>query len=105
MTVNQVDHVPNRPDWACKQCGRPWPCVTAKMNLLREFGCAHLSLRLYLAMQMHEAINDAGKLSAAQPMPDFYDRFLNWVHVAPTADSRPAQPDALGGLNDESTIV
>ncbi|NIL64011.1 hypothetical protein HCB39_21895, partial [Salinispora arenicola] len=51
-------HVPMRPLWLCRPCGQPWPCGAAKLALLAEYRELPVSLFLYLAGCLHDAIDD-----------------------------------------------
>jgi hypothetical protein len=81
--TEKAEHVPRRPDWGCRVCGRAWPCPNARRKLLEEFREFPTVLGLYLAGQMNDALYD---LSVNElPLPtDLHDRFIDW--------SRPASP-------------
>ncbi|MGX6607241.1 hypothetical protein ACWKSP_34720 [Micromonosporaceae bacterium Da 78-11] len=77
-TVNQADHLNNRPGWDCRACGQPWPCANAKADLLIEFRKFPSVLRIYMSAQMYDALNDL--TSRGEPVPpDLYERFLAWA--------------------------
>lgn len=98
MSESTNMHVPSRPDWNCKApgCGEPWPCSTEKAALLETFKHARLTLRMYLASQMQEAINDAVRFPMGVDI-EFWPRFLGWVppSMRPSASS-PEKPSEHG---------
>ncbi|MEV1014943.1 hypothetical protein AB0I89_17120 [Micromonospora sp. NPDC049801] len=89
-------HLPMRPLWLCCRCGQPWPCGTAKVALVVEYRDMSLSLFLYLAGCLHEAIDDLHRLNPAVTgtAADLFDRFLGWPvrHRRPSA-VEPQIPD------------
>ncbi|MGN9890417.1 hypothetical protein [Micromonospora sp. L31] len=74
------DHLPLRPLWLCRTCGQPWPCGRAKLALLADYDGSPVSLFLYLADLLHDAIDDLHKLnpSTTGSAADMFDRFLGW---------------------------
>ena len=72
--------MPQRPDWSCVApgCGEPWPCSTERADLLRAYRRAQLSLRIYMASVMHDAIEDAVRHPTDTGI-DFWPRFLGWI--------------------------
>jgi hypothetical protein len=79
--VKRVEHLRDRPGWDCRSCRQPWPCATAKANLLIEFRQFPSVLTIYLSAQMYEALGDM--TSAGKPAPsNLYDRFLSWARHA-----------------------
>ena len=75
-----VEHLPLRPLWLCRRCGQPWPCGAAKLALLAEYQDNRVSLFLYLAGCLHDAINDLHRLNPAETgtAAGMFDRFLGW---------------------------
>ncbi|WP_093402046.1 hypothetical protein [Micromonospora sediminimaris] len=73
-------HLPIRPLWLCRRCGHPWPCGAAKVALLEEYRESPVSLFLYLASCLHDAIEDLRQLhpSDTGSTADVFDRFLGW---------------------------
>ncbi|WP_412745631.1 hypothetical protein [Krasilnikovia sp. MM14-A1004] len=71
-------HIPNRPTWSCRACGEPWPCATARTELLAEFQAAPSALTVYLAAQMYDALTDLYGHDQRRP-PGWHDRFLAWA--------------------------
>ncbi len=73
-------HLPMRPLWRCRRCGHPWPCGAAKVALLTEHRDSPVSLFLYLASCLHDAIEDLHQLhpSDTGSAADVFDRFLGW---------------------------
>lgn len=85
------EHLPLRPLWLCRRCGQPWPCGAAKLALLDEYREVPVSLFLYLAGWLHDAIDDLHRLnpSVTGSAADLFDRFLGWparVACPPRAD-------------------
>lgn len=52
-------HRAGRPAWDCLVCHQPWPCAPAKVELAEEFANDRVSGTIYLAMSLHDAINDS----------------------------------------------
>jgi hypothetical protein len=75
-----VEHLPLRPLWLCRRCGQPWPCGVAKLALLAEYRDSRVSLCLYLAGCLHDAIDDLHRLNPAETgtAAGIFDRFLGW---------------------------
>ncbi|GAA4591926.1 hypothetical protein BJY16_000447 [Actinoplanes octamycinicus] len=83
-TTPEVEHLHGRPDWGCRACGLPWPCVTARVRLLHEYRAFPSLLRIYLSAQMYEAIEDMLVTGKASPS-HLYERFIGWA----PSQSRP----------------
>jgi hypothetical protein len=75
------DHMPVRPDWTCMVCGHLWPCVDRRTALLAEHGSDRLSLLMYLASCLDDALTDLPRPSEAGDL-DLYARFLGWARSA-----------------------
>ncbi|MEQ4306338.1 hypothetical protein ABNF97_34025 [Plantactinospora sp. B6F1] len=75
------EHLPMRPLWLCRTCGQPWPCGQAKLDLLAEYQGSRVSLCLYLAALLCDAIDDLHQLnpSVTGTTADLFDRFLGWL--------------------------
>ncbi|MGC5023033.1 hypothetical protein [Micromonospora sp. DT47] len=75
-----VEHLPLRPLWLCRRCGQPWSCGAAKLALVAEYRDSPVSLFLYLARRLHDAIDDLRRLnpSVTGSAADMFDRFLGW---------------------------
>lgn len=82
-----------RPLWLCRACGQPWPCGRAKLDLLTGYRNSPLSLFIYLAGLLHEAIDDLHRLDprTTGDVRDLFDRFLGWP--VRQAGRRPTTPD------------
>ncbi|ASW53881.1 hypothetical protein [Plantactinospora sp. KBS50] len=74
------EHLPMRPLWLCRVCGQPWPCGRARLVLVTEYRDDPMSLFLYLAGLLHEAIDDLYQLnpSSTGAVRELFDRFLGW---------------------------
>ncbi|MFC8616608.1 hypothetical protein ACFT9M_09355 [Micromonospora purpureochromogenes] len=103
LTSGPGDHLPLRPLWLCRACGQPWPCGRAKLALLADYDGSRVSLFLYLAGLLHDAIDDLHKLnpSTTGSSADMFDRFLGWParhsrsHRMTTTSPLPAEePEA-----------
>jgi hypothetical protein len=79
-----AEHLPIRPSWTCSACGRPWPCDTARVDLLTGYADVPVALAVYLAGCFLEAV--AGQ--PAVPSEKLYLRFLGWLQLR-----RPTVPD------------
>ncbi|MER5453924.1 hypothetical protein ABT008_04015 [Micromonospora sp. NPDC002389] len=79
-----------RPLWLCRRCGHPWPCGAAKVVLMAEYRDSPVSLFLYLASCLHDAIDDLHQLHPHNTgnTADVFDRFLGW----PTQHRRRRPP-------------
>ncbi|MFG1654141.1 hypothetical protein ACGFIE_29835 [Micromonospora sp. NPDC049275] len=97
------EHTPLRPIWLCRACGQPWPCGRAKLALVTEYDGNRVSLFLYLARLLHDAIDDLHKLNPTTTgrASDMFDRFLGWParhtrsdRMAAIDSPRPAEPEA-----------
>jgi hypothetical protein len=75
------DHMPVRPDWTCMVCGCLWPCIDRRMALLAEHGSDRLSLLLYLASCLDDAVADLPRPLDGGDL-DLYPRFLGWARSA-----------------------
>ena len=67
------EHVPARPSWECRACGRPWPCEPARAILIRENG------RVELAVLMWDHLEEAARDMPQSPASYLFDRFLRWT--------------------------
>ena len=70
-------HRAARPSWDCAVCCEPWPCAPAKVELAEEYLNDRVSGTIYLAMGLHDAINDSFYLAGPAPA-DLWNRFLGW---------------------------
>jgi hypothetical protein len=73
-------HRPSRPTWLCASCGQPWPCRTARQDLLNE----HVDSRVPLALDLARDFGDAVADLPGEPVHQLYVRFLGWVRRAPS---------------------
>ena len=78
VTLKHAEHLYQRPSWDCRTCGRPWPCVNAKFDLLAEFLKFPSVLQIYMSAQMYDALHDLTAHGEPVP-PDLYERFLSWT--------------------------
>jgi hypothetical protein len=62
-------------------CGHLWPCVDRRAALLAEHGSDRLSLLMYLASCLDDALTDLPRPSEAGDL-DLYARFLGWAQSA-----------------------
>lgn len=68
-----ADHVPDRPSWMCRICGRPWPCDPAREHLSGGMG------RVDLAVLMWDHLEEAARDMPGTPASELFDRFLRWT--------------------------
>jgi hypothetical protein len=80
-TTQGTEHLHERPNWNCRACSRPWPCLTAQTRLLYEYRAFPSLLRIYLSAQMYEALQDM-VIEGEKPL-NLYDRFLAWARFDP----------------------
>ena len=76
--IGELPHLPSRPEWACLICDAAWPCDTARKALLIEYDGSRLSLSVYLAGRLNDAINDHSEHRPGS-VPNLYERFLGWM--------------------------
>lgn len=97
------EHTPLRPIWLCRACGQPWPCGRAKLALVTEYDGNPVSLFLYLASLLHDAIDDLHKLNPTTTgcASDMFDRFLGGparhtrsYRMTDFGSARPEEPEA-----------
>ncbi|WP_434089910.1 hypothetical protein [Micromonospora purpureochromogenes] len=79
-TETAPPHTPLRPMWACRSCGRPWPCAEARLLLKVEYEAALPALSIYLSGLMYEAMRDLFHLNPHDgPSPrEMFERFVAW---------------------------
>jgi hypothetical protein len=83
-------HRSRRPSWECRSCGSLWPCAPARSALTEEFRQFPTVLRLYLAAQMVDAIEDLRR--GGGPVPaDLYGRFCGWAADTPDGQGAGAR--------------
>ena len=71
-------HLRTRPSWDCLACGRPWPCASAKGEMVLEFRRHPSSLAVYMSAYLGEALDDL-TAHGETPPADLFLRFLGWV--------------------------
>ncbi|GAA2703966.1 MULTISPECIES: hypothetical protein [Actinoplanes] len=71
--TGSVEHLPARPSWDCRVCGRPWPCEPAQVVLARGHG------RVDLALVMWDYLEEAARDMPQTPAPELFNRFLRWT--------------------------
>lgn len=86
-------HRMGRPHGRCTACGALWPCQPAKLALLVEFEGARVSLAVYLASLLHDALSDAYALGLRPAPAELHARFLGWF----TRSRETAPQTALRG--------
>jgi hypothetical protein len=62
-------------------CGHLWPCADRRTALLAEHGSDRLSLFMYLASCLDDALTDLPRPLEAGDL-DLYARFLDWARSA-----------------------
>ena len=84
-----------RPLWLCRRCGQPWPCGAAKVALVAEYRDSPVSLFLYLAGFLHDAIDDLHRLnpSVTGSAAAMFDRFLGWPARREVPEKRQLKVD------------
>ncbi|MFU8852614.1 hypothetical protein ACNAW0_16745 [Micromonospora sp. SL1-18] len=102
-TSPTVEHLPLRPLWLCRRCGQPWPCRAAKLALVVEYRDSPVSLFLYLAGCLHDAIDDLHRLNPSMTgsASDMFDRFLGWP-ARHTDSYRVTNAEAIRGEGTSS---
>jgi hypothetical protein len=79
--TEQAEHLPQRPVWTCRECGKDWPCADARASMLVEYAEFPATLLIYLDSQHGAAMADLGA-------PDLA-RFLWWAR---RTSATPAEP-------------
>ncbi|RKN46498.1 hypothetical protein D7223_15805 [Micromonospora endolithica] len=97
--ADRAPHLPLRPLWLCRACGRPWPCGTARLLLKVEYAEQRVELAIYLSGLYHEASHDLFRLNPDDgPTPrELFERFVAWgpyrrPAVDPPPDRRAEDP-------------
>ncbi|MFI7332834.1 hypothetical protein [Micromonospora aurantiaca (nom. illeg.)] len=101
VVVTRRPHTPIRPIWVCRGCGHPWPCGDAKLALLAEYERDLVSLFVYLAGALGDAVDDLGKLRPDEVPsgPELFDRFLSW----PSRGNSAYRVAPLGSLDSPTS--
>jgi hypothetical protein len=81
-TTSEPTHLHDRPHWRCRACGHPWPCTSARTNLLEEYRAYPSLLKVYLSSQMYDALDDFTATGDPPPL-NLYERFLSWTRNRP----------------------
>lgn len=68
-----MSHLPVRPSWDCADCGQPYPCSPARVQLAEDYDKAPIALSMYLAAMLHDAARET-----TAPPAELYERFLAW---------------------------
>jgi hypothetical protein len=68
-------HAPIRPSWRCALCSDPWPCDSAKQQLITEFPGARAALGMLMASYFFDAVQDLPRWAET----GVYQRFLGWL--------------------------
>ncbi|WIM94934.1 hypothetical protein ACTOB_006993 [Actinoplanes oblitus] len=69
----EAEHLPTRPLWDCRVCGRRWPCEPAQLILSRGHG------QMDLAVLMWDYLEEAARDMPHTPASELFDRFLRWT--------------------------
>lgn len=67
-------HIPIQPAWTCAGCADPWPCHTRREELLAEYAGATVSLSVYMATCLLDAMIDLADNRSGY----LYWRFMGW---------------------------
>ncbi|MGN9804626.1 flavin reductase [Micromonospora sp. L32] len=78
MIEQATRHIPLRPMWLCRVDAHPWPCASAKLDLLDAYADDRHGLRHHLSELKDEAEDDIAQLDSGN-RPQLADRFLSWV--------------------------
>jgi hypothetical protein len=70
--IGNGEHVEERPSWACRTCGRPWPCEPAREELAALDPVA-------LRIQMWTRLEVAAQDMPTGPASELFERFLRWT--------------------------
>ncbi|GIJ26583.1 hypothetical protein Vqi01_17450 [Micromonospora qiuiae] len=79
--MTSQSHLPLRPLWLCRACAAPWPCASARLTLLTDYRNDRITLSIYLAARLYDAVEDLYRLDPQNvPKPAaLHDRFLGWA--------------------------
>lgn len=72
MTID-VQHVPDRPSWLCRHCGKAWPCQEAKDDIVATMD--RVGRVIYMGLHMVDAVSDQLDAESAA----IFDRFVGWA--------------------------
>lgn len=73
-----IPHVAMRPLWRCRNCGGPWPCGQARLDLLAEYKGDRTALLIFLAALKEEAREQLRQLP---DVVDYEKRFTEWARA------------------------
>ena len=68
-----IEHLPQRPAWDCRACGRLWPCPPAREHLAGELSPTYRLI--YLAALYADAAEDLPGV----PLVKLWRRFVGWA--------------------------
>lgn len=68
-----IEHPAQPGSWDCRACGEPWPCPSAKEQMLGEM--PSLQLATYAWSCFDHAAGDL----IAMTVPQMYERFIGWT--------------------------
>ena len=77
-------HTPDRPSWACRACGRDWPCDPAREQLVATMDAAMLTSHMATLLTLAAAEN------RLVPAEELFERFIAWTK-RPRAVLQPAR--------------
>ncbi|SCF11220.1 hypothetical protein GA0070558_12922 [Micromonospora haikouensis] len=90
-------HSPSRPDWNCRACGEPWPCLTRKRQLKELCHCNIRTLTRYMSDYLRDAREEIVGVSTAE----ITERFVGWCARPLGSWAAPERPirqvEATGG--------
>lgn len=67
-------HLPKRPQWECEECGKDWPCDTAREELAsRTDGGSALAILMW--QHLEEFIRD----TMSREFGEVFERFIGWT--------------------------
>ncbi|MFI7075509.1 hypothetical protein [Micromonospora sediminicola] len=70
-----LHHVPEVPDWRCRDCAQPWPCPTSRDRLRQQHHHTPVPVFQYLGACYVQAMADLARTADA----GLHARFLGWL--------------------------
>lgn len=86
--AESLEHTATRPSWRCRIDGKPWPCPTARRQLVLDFADDPSQLAAYLGAHLGEAYQDLSWRRGG----DVYAQILGWHRRAVSGSQASAGP-------------
>lgn len=70
--MDPIEHTFERPSWNCRTCHDPWPCKSAREQMLAEMRPTEIGIACWTYLEL--ALEELQDLDPAA----LFDRFLYW---------------------------